>query len=59
MKENIDKMDDIEQIDAFARFKYDPSGRKYNCDVTISSSLSIVCYEDETVADSEQEMQMV
>lgn len=48
VKENIDKMDDIEQIDAFARFKYDPSGRKYNCDVTISSSLSIVCYEDET-----------
>lgn len=47
-KENIDKMDDIEQIQAFAKFKYDPSGKKYNCDITISSALSLVCYEDET-----------
>ncbi len=48
VKENIDKMDDIEQIDAFARFKYDPTGKKYNCDITIASALSLVCYEDET-----------
>lgn len=45
--DNIEKMDDIRQIDALAKFKYDPSGKKYNCDITISSSLcQIVAYDD-------------
>lgn len=46
-KENIAKMEDIEQIEALARFRYDPAGKKYNCDITISTSLCIVCLEDE------------
>jgi hypothetical protein len=46
--ENIQKMDDIEQIDALAKFRYDPSGKKYNCDITISSSLcQVVAYDEE------------
>ena len=49
-KENIDKMDDIEQIEALAKFKYDPSGKKYNCDITISSSLcQVVAYDDKDI----------
>lgn len=46
-RDNIAKLDDPQQIDAFAKFKYDPSGKKYNCDITISSSLALICYEDE------------
>lgn len=48
VKENVYKLDDIEQITALAAFRYDPSGKKYNCDITISTALAIVCYEDET-----------
>lgn len=44
---NIDNMHDIEQMRAFAKFIYDPSGTKYNCDITISSSLNIVSLEEE------------
>jgi len=42
----IDKMYDLEQIEAFIKFRYNPS-KKYNCDVTISSSLTIILAEDE------------
>jgi len=46
-KDNIDKMNDLEQIEALARFRYDPKTIKFNCDITISSSLCIVLMEDE------------
>lgn len=42
----ISNMCDIEQIRAFAKFRYDPQ-KKYNCDITISSALNVVCLEDE------------
>ena len=45
--ENIESMDDVEQITAFAKFRYDPTGKRYNCDTTIASSLCIVCYDDD------------
>ena len=45
--EVISKMDDVEQLRRFAKFKYDPTGKKYNCDVTISSALSIIHQKDE------------
>ncbi len=45
--EVIGNMDDIEQLRRFAKFKYDPTGKKYNCDVTISSALSIIHQKDE------------
>jgi hypothetical protein len=35
----VDHMYDIEQINAFLKFKLDP---KYNCDITISSALCAV-----------------
>ena len=34
----IDKMFDIRQIEAFAKFKKSP---KYNCDITIASALNV------------------
>lgn len=46
-KENIEKCDFIELLEAWGRFKYDPSGKKYNCDITIATSLCTVCEEDE------------
>jgi len=42
--EFIDRMDDMDQIRALTRFKLHP---KYNCDITISSALSIVLEKDE------------
>ncbi|MBN2617263.1 MAG: hypothetical protein JXR64_03000 [Spirochaetales bacterium] len=54
--ENIEKMDDIRQIDALAKFRYDPSGKKYNCDITISSSLcQVVAYDDQDILVVESE----
>lgn len=47
IKENIDKIFFVELLEAWANFKYDPSGKKYNCDITISTALSIVLEEDE------------
>jgi len=35
------------QIKAFAQFKYDPSGKKYNCDITMASAECEVCAKDE------------
>jgi hypothetical protein len=48
-EEVIEQMEDIEQIDAFIRFKYVPGGdqRKFNCDITIASALSVVSDMDD------------
>lgn len=46
--EFILRMDDIEQIRRFAKYRYDPTGAKYNCDITISSSLSLVHEKDDS-----------
>lgn len=35
----IAKMDDIEQMKAFAKFKYNPREARYNCDITIASAI--------------------
>ena len=45
--ENIKKVYFVELLEAWASFKYDPSGRKYNCDITISTSLNLVLEKDE------------
>lgn len=42
----IHKMWDRDQILEYIRFKYDPSGKKYNSDITIASALSVVNYSD-------------
>jgi len=44
----IDRIDDVYQIERLAKFRYDPSGKKYNCDTTITSALTIVLDKDET-----------
>lgn len=48
-EEVINQMDFEEQIDAFIRFKYVPGGdqRKFNCDITIASALTIVADKDD------------
>jgi len=45
--EFIDKMDDVYQIERLAKFRYDPTGKKYNCDTTITSALCVVLDKDE------------
>ena len=45
--DNIQKMDDIEQMRKIAKFRYDPTGKKYNCDETISTALTLVHEYDE------------
>ena len=46
---NIAKMDDLRQIQALAMFTYKP-GSKYNCDITISSSLcQVAAYNDQDI----------
>ena len=50
-KDFIDRMDDIYQIERLAKFRYDPTGKKYNCDTTITSALCIVLEEDELQLD--------
>jgi len=45
--ENIQKMDDVELITALAKYRYDPSGKKYNCDITITAALLEVLQKDE------------
>ena len=61
--ENINNMDDIDQITAFAKFKYIPGGdpRKYNCDITIASALAVVSDRDDmgVVARSVNELQQI
>jgi hypothetical protein len=47
VKENIDQCDHVMLLDAWSRFRYDPSGSRYNCDNTIASSLCTVTEEDE------------
>lgn len=44
---HIESCDFIELLDAWANYKYDPSGKKYNCDITISTSLCEVYLKDE------------
>ncbi len=39
IEQNIDKMDDIEQIEAAIKFRND---KKYNCDITISCAIAEV-----------------
>lgn len=34
----IDRMFFIEQVEALSKFRYDPSGKKYNCDITIATA---------------------
>ncbi len=46
-KENIDKCDFIELLQAWAKFKYRPGVIRYNCDNTIASSLCSVLESDE------------
>jgi len=41
------KMDDVDQLRRLAKFRYDPTGRKYNCDETIATALSVVHHQDE------------
>ena len=42
--ENIESMDDVEQLTAFAKYRIDP---KYNCDTTIASALAKVHQEED------------
>lgn len=56
--ENIQKIYFEELCEAWASFLYDPSGKKYNCDITISTALNIVMEKDEQLVeinDTEQE----
>ena len=53
--ENIQKMRDIDQISRFAKFRYDPTGQKYNDDVVISSALNIVLAKDEEYLEVNEE----
>jgi len=46
-EENIQKIDFPELLTAWANFKYDPTGKRYNCDITIATSLCIVSEEDD------------
>lgn len=46
-KDNIDKCNFVILLEAWAKFRYDPQGKKYNCDNTIAASLCTVCEEDE------------
>lgn len=51
--DNINKMNDIRQLRALSLFKYKP-GDRYNCDITISSSLcQVAAYNDQDL-DTEQ-----
>jgi hypothetical protein len=47
-KENIDKCDFIELLQAWAKFKYRPGVTRYNCDITIATSLCSVLENDES-----------
>lgn len=53
-RENIEKCDFVELLDAWSKFRYDPSGKKYNCDITIATSLCTVCEEDEKFMEVEE-----
>ena len=47
-KSNIDKCNHPELLNAWAKFRYEPgSGNKYNCDITIATSLCIILEADE------------
>ena len=46
-RENIEGCDIPQLLRAWAKFIYDPTGKKYNCDITIASSLCTVLQDDE------------
>jgi len=46
-EENINKCDFEELLEAWARFKYRPGVIRYNCDITIATSLCTVMEDDE------------
>lgn len=46
-REFVSRMFDVEQMRKFIKFKYDPTQKRFNCDVTISSALSLIHYKDE------------
>ena len=49
-QDNINKIDDVIQLEALAEFKYKPGGR-YNCDITISSALcQVIAFDDSEIA---------
>jgi hypothetical protein len=53
--DNIKRMNDLRQLQALALFRYKP-GDKYNCDITISSSLcQVLAYDDQDVDYDEEE----
>lgn len=46
LKQNIEDCDSILMLTRWAKFRYDPGKTKFNCDVTISTSLCSVLYEE-------------
>jgi hypothetical protein len=44
---HIEQFNHPELLNAFAKFKYDPSGARYNCDITIAAALCEVLDADE------------
>jgi len=46
-REFINNLFFVTQIDKLAKFKYDPSGKKYNCDVTIATAEAEVAAKEE------------
>ena len=43
----IEKIDDVDLLSFLIKFKYDPSGKRYNCDVTICVALLSVLGRDD------------
>jgi hypothetical protein len=46
-EEYIDRMYFLDEIRALANFRYDPSGKKFNCDITIASCEAEVAAREE------------
>lgn len=46
-EEFIDRLYFIEQVDALSRFKYDPSGKRYNCDITVATAEAEVAAKEQ------------
>jgi len=58
VRSNIEQCDSVLMLTRWAKFKYEPGReKKYNCDVTISTSLATVAYEenkDEMIHDEKE-----
>jgi hypothetical protein len=55
----ISKMDDVEQMKAYAKFKYNPKEAKYNCDITIATAICEVLVlevEEELIAKKDKKV---